>query len=307
MATEARLKCYVSDESIYLYYFGDFEIGKKYHSPFRRDPRPSFLISEHNGQLLWKDFGLSEKVRPDAIGFVTKLRGVSRKEAVRIIWGDFLEKGVSVTRQARSLNIGLPYDLTYREISDSEMVFWTRHCIDRDLLSRFSVKAVDRLYRHGSLVWESTSKEPAYVYLFDKDVFKIYRPLSDDRFRGQGNGDIIEGFKQLPQTGRRLIVTSSMKDSLVLTSLGYAACAPAGETNIRAVLSKARELNARFSEVLILLDNDVPGLKAAQKLSALTGWRAFSLPKGTSKDPADVVKKYGNRFVLSEMLRKLAP
>lgn len=306
MISEARLKCYVSDESIYLYYFGEFEIGRKYNSPLRRDPRPSFIIQQHQGSLLWTDFGLGKTVRPDAIGFVQVLKDMTRDEAVRTIWEDFMHKGVRVRRQPLSMNIGLPYELTSRDMQEFELDYWLRHCIEEPLLDRFNVKAVDALYRHGSKVLTSTKREPSYVYLFDKDIYKIYRPLSEDRFRGQGNGDIVEGYAQLPKSGRSLIISSSMKDTLVLTSLGYNACNPPGETNLRAVLARARELNARFNNIQILFDNDGPGIRSAYRLSGLTGWRPIFLPKEVAKDPADVVKKYGNRFVLSHILRRFA-
>lgn len=305
--TEARLRYYVSDESIYAYYFRDFEIGRKYHSPFRRDPKPSFMIREDGGRLWWIDFGLSRTARPDAIGFVSELYGIDRRQAVERIWGDFMERGATVAKRKRSLNIALPYDVAMGDLEDFELRFWESHCIEKPLLDRFSVKGLRGLYRHGSLMWTSTSTEPAYVYIFAKDVYKVYRPLSEDRFRGQGNGSVLEGYKQLPATGRHLFVTSSMKDTLVLTSLGYCAVAPSSENSMNALLGKARELNSRFSDIHILFDNDPPGIRAARRLGHLTSWKTVFLPKDLAKDPADVVKKYGNRFVLSELLRTFVP
>jgi len=303
---EMRLRFFVSDEEVYQHYFGDFELGKKYNSPLRRDPKPSFLIQMHEGCMLWKDFGLSQKTRPDAIGFVQELFQEERKQAVKRIWDDFMRNGVSVKSVKRSLNIGLPYDLVTHELTSSELRYWAMHCIEKPLLDRYGIKGLTELQRHGGVVWKSTPEEPAYVYPFVKDTFKIYRPLSQDRFRGQNNGMTIEGYAQLPATGTSLIVTSSMKDVLVLTSLGYNAIAPPGESNIRSVLEKARELNARFHRIYILFDNDGPGISAANRLHRHTNWPRIFLPKEVAKDPADVIKKYGNRFVLSRIMAKFA-
>lgn len=308
MITETRLKFYVSEESIFRYYFGEFEIGKKYNSPLRRDPRPSFMINVHEGRLYWKDFGLTSDVSADAIGFVAELNNETRKAAVRRIWHDFMHNKPNLTKKAdKSLNIGLPYDLVTHDLTSFELRYWEQHCIEQPLLDRFNIKGVESLSRHGKLMWRSTAFEPAYAYMFDRDTFKIYRPKSEDKFRGQNNGSVIEGYAQLPATGDCLIITSSMKDTLVLTSLGYAAAAPSGETNIRALFERAREFNARFSNVVILFDNDSPGIRAATRVSHATNWRKIFLPRELAKDPADVVKKFGNRFVLSQILARFVP
>lgn len=307
MVTEARLRCYVSDESMFQYYFGDFEIGRKYNSPLRKDPKPSFQITEKGGALLWFDFGLGKKVRPDGLGFVQELFDVSREEAVKIVWNDFVTLRVTLPKKKRSLNISLPYDLYQHALTQKELEYWQRHCIELPLLERFQVAGLEGLYRHGDLVWKSTDTEPAYVYNFSKDVFKVYRPLSEDRFRGQNNGLTIEGYDQLPRSGSRLFISSSLKDSIVLTSLGYNSCNPPGETNIKALFSKASEFNQRFDEVIVFFDNDKPGIAAAGRVAKETGWKSIVLPKNLAKDPSDVIKKFGNRFVLSETLRNLAP
>lgn len=302
MITERRLRHYVDDEEIYLYYFGDFEIGKKYNSPFRRDPKPSFKIDDHDGFLYWKDFGLTSPKGSDAISFVQQLHNVKRKQAVSIIWRDFISGSPTLPKRNRSLNISLPIDVYPRELKDFELSFWNQHCIEEGLLKRFGIRGVEAVYKHGSLMWTSTPEEPMFYYDFG-GPFKVYRPKSDFRFLGEGNGDVIEGYRQLPQTGRTLIISSSMKDTVVLSSLGYHACNPPSETNLRRVKEKAREFNSRFSNIYILFDNDVPGIRAASSLAAKTGWKPIYIPKNIAKDPADVVKKFENRFVLSAILR----
>ncbi len=300
-----RLHYYVSDETILLYYFGDFEIGQKYRSPFRRDPIPSFMIGNYEGRLFWKDFGLTTAAPLDGIGFVQQLKDISREAAISLIWKDIVLGKPDINKKPRSLNIGLPYDLRTTALRDFELVYWQRHCIEVPTLRKYGVLGVTGLYRHGKLLYESTSEEPAYAYMFGTDVFKVYRPLSEAKFRGQNNGEVIEGYRQLPKTAPKLIISSSMKDTMVLNTLGYAACNPGGEANFKAIVSKARELNNRFSDIYILFDNDGPGIRGASRLSHLTGWKPVFLPKELAKDPSDVVKKYGNRFVITETIKKL--
>jgi hypothetical protein len=103
-----------------------------------------------------------------------------------------------------------------------------------------------------------------------------------------------------------LIITSSLKDTMVLDTLGYAACNPGGEANFKTIVAKAREFNNRFGKIYILFDNDGPGIRGATRLSHFTGWQPIFLPKEVAKDPADVVKRHKNRFVISEIIRNLA-
>lgn len=304
MITEQRLRFYVSDETIFHYYFGDFEIGTKYSSPLRRDPKPSFVISEYEGRLFWKDFGIEDIERHDAIGFVQQKFKISRKEAVLQIWNDFLAGGASVPTRKRSLNIGLPYDMYHRDLEPEELKYWKKHCIDEHVLRFFSVRGLDGLYRHGKELWTSTRDDPAYVYLFGPHSYKIYRPLSVDRFRSQGVSDVLEGYAQLPMWGRKLIITSSFKDAIVLSTLGYPACAPSSESASKALLAKARELGSRFQDIYILYDNDAPGIRAALSIAKATGWRPVFIPREYGKDPAEVVLKSSNRFLLNKILNK---
>jgi len=52
--TEERIKFYLKDEQIYQYYFGDIELGKKYHSPIReKDPNPSLVFMVYDGKVFF--------------------------------------------------------------------------------------------------------------------------------------------------------------------------------------------------------------------------------------------------------------
>lgn len=65
----------------------------------------------------------------------------------------------------------------------------------------------------------------------------------------------------LPKMGEYLVVTKSLKDVMTLYNLGIPAIAPISEN---CFLSKAQyhRLKERFKHIILLYDNDRPGLRA---------------------------------------------
>lgn len=311
MTDETRLRFYVDDSVIYQYYFGDFDLKSKYHSPLRKDPTPSFMFknigTSNIPRIIWNDFGADEIKHKDAIGFVMALEHLSRKEAVALIWKELVvPEKVSITPPKLVMPIKLPYEYRDDEIQDFEMEFWDKFWIGRDLLDFYNVRSLRRLSRMGKKLWGSEPGDPAFIYVFEpKKKFKTYRPYDKlNKFRGSDNGDVIEGYDQLPQCGDHLFITSSLKDTMTLRRCGFLACNPTSENSKKALYPKVRELNQRFGNVRILFDNDTPGMVSAMNLSKITGWEAVMIPPQFPKDPSDIVKNTGNYFLLSEFFSK---
>ena len=112
-----------------------------------------------------------------------------------------------------------------------------------------------------------------------------------DKFRGQNNGDILEGYEQLPDEWEHLIITKSTKDIMTLRRIGVVSCSPTSENSFRTLLSKKDELNERFKRKFIFFDNDTPGIKASRLIHEATGWESFCLPINMGKDPNELVSK----------------
>lgn len=308
---ERRLRFYVSDAVIYKHYFGDFNLVNKYHSPFphRDDPRPSFKFvnigSMKNPRIIWTDFGLSGAKYRDGIGFVMEYFGISRKAAARKIWNELVrDQNVSIKRPVIKYPLNLPYEYGGQPLSDEEMEYWNRLSIPKKLLEAYRISSLAFMRRAGDLIWKSEKDNPTYLYEFSKkDAFKAYRPLdpNKDKFRGQNNGSILEGYDQLPRNGEVLFITSSLKDTLTLRNLGFLAINPTSENSRRALLGKAKELLQRFEKIYILYDNDRPGIIATKVLAQKTGWIPLFLPQHFTKDPSDLVMKSNGRY---KQLRK---
>jgi hypothetical protein len=85
----------------------------------------------------------------------------------------------------------------------------------------------------------------------------------------------LQGYEQLPKTGKLLIITKSLKDVMVLYELGYNAVALQSENdNLNKQIFI--ELSNRFKKIVIFFDNDLPGLDASVKLC-----EKYNLPRIT--------------------------
>lgn len=310
MISQFRLKLYLSDHAIYKHYVGDFSYNLPMSSPLRKDLNPSFVIYHKGDKTFWKDYGYDKVYAKDAIGLVSELYGVGRTEAIQIIWQEVvLNKEASITntvigeRRAKTANI---YDYYTHEIKDFELKYWLDNFdVGRDFLKFFGVLGLKSLYRKNDLIWESTPLNPAFVYTYKNSKgFKIYRPKDKkhDKFRGENNGSIIEGWDQLPATADELVIQSSFKDTIVCRRAGYLGCNPTGEGSLSIIKSKARELNQRFKKIFILFDNDKPGISNANRLSKDTGWTPIVMRN--FKDPSDSVEKTKNYFEVHSVIGK---
>ena len=309
---ETRLKYFVSDVDIYFHYFGEFDLTSKYNSPFRNDPRASFMFknigSFKNPEIIWNDFGMIDLPQRNGVGFVQTLYNINRVAAVDKIWEEMvLSSEVKLVKRKINQPLNLPYEYTKGELQDFELAYWNLMHIEKWRLDFFNVHSLVSLRRVGKKLWGSVEDNPAFIYLFEKeDAFKAYRPLDKwgDKFRGVNNGNILEGYDQLPHQGETLFVTSSLKDTIVVNKAGWWGTNPTSENSRRALYSHVRELNCRFKNIYTFFDNDVPGINAALSLQRETGWKPIMLPSKETKDPSDLVMYEGNYLYLKIFLSR---
>jgi DNA primase len=103
----------------------------------------------------------------------------------------------------------------------------------------------------------------------------------------------IQGTDQLQYNCKYLIITSSLKDLMAFNKLGISnieAIAPDSENTMigeRAI----GELKLKYSNIIVLFDNDEPGVKAAERYKEKYGFSYILLPM--EKDLSDSVKEHG--------------
>ena len=133
-----------------------------------------------------------------------------------------------------------------------------------------------------------------FIYgYFRKDgtLYKIYQPKQKDK-KFVKVRDYIQGSEQL-QKANYLIILSSLKDIMAFTRLGIKnieAVAPDSENTM--IGEKAiGELKPHYEKIVVLFDNDDPGIKAAQRYKDKYGFNTILLPM--EKDLSDSVKVHG--------------
>lgn len=296
-------KVLTSDQIIAHYIGGDISLTMKLSSPFRKDPSPSLAFYEQDGEILWTDFGMSVGHRRDGIGFVMTLFNEPYRHAVSRIYNDIICARVTPPRINKDIIRSNTPDVLVREyFSNSEKNYWLRYGITyEDLLSEY-IYALHALSYDTRVIYQSTVDSPKYQYYFGKNSFKIYMPLERvERFRSYNISTVIERYNTLPRNGDTLIITSSTKDAIVLKKLGYASCAPTGETALRPILNKYSELSYRFKNIYIMLDNDPTGRHSTSYLEAHSNWRWKKIPFYGAKDVSDLVMSTSYRNLATQI------
>lgn len=300
----------ITEYDIFMYYCPTFkELGKKFSSDLREDKSPTVYITPYNGKLLYKDFGNSDHVF-DCFNYVKYKYNCSFVAALRIIDCDF-NLGLSPNTSGKQFTMGI---MGYRQsvvpVFDKNPViirkkkrpwnqedakFWSKYLVSKKILTKFAVEPISHFWVNSN---RFTCKSITYAFKF-KNRYKIYSPYEDkNKWLSNTNKQDVQGFNQLPETGERLIITSSLKDVMCLHAAGYHSVAMQSEMQIpdEKLIS---ELKNRFDTIEILYDNDFnkannPGQVMAKKICDLYGFKNICLPVTfESKDPSDLVSTVG--------------
>ena len=104
------------------------------------------------------------------------------------------------------------------------------------------------------------------------------------------DSSVISLWTKVPEYGDRIVICSSLKDSLVLScQLHIPAICPQGE-GYSISKTAASELRRRFKKVFICFDTDKAGREDAEKLAKETGFINVVPDLGNEKDLSDFYK-----------------
>ena len=269
------------------------------NSPFRQDKIPSFSITWKNGKWLFKDWGDSS-YHGDVIHFIKLYYGVDFNQAVRKIVKDFdckrtfAEEKLHIKKpkhQKDSKQVEL--DIKSRHFNSNEINWWKEFGISFETLKKYNVSAVEYLFFNKTPVKCKTSTYCFREMKENKLSLKIYSPFTPEtKWYSSHNSSVLQGWQQLPNEGKLLIVSKSLKDSMLLFELGYNAVSPNSETQFikKNVLE---QLLKRFKRIIIFWDNDAPGLREGQKWAEKHQLEYIYLPIGGPKDISDYFKVNG--------------
>lgn len=297
----------VNEFDIFKAYVSDFkEIGKKFRSDLRRDPNPSCIIGKSGNRLFYRDFSETKPI--DCFAYMMRKYSITFQDALEMINLDFKLKLTPLKKIIYSPKEVVKYDFDIGTVTKEpteirvqlrpwsliDKAFWfKKYGITLKELKFFRVFPIagfwvkSHYFKAGNL---------SYGYYFGilsdgRQGWKIYQP-NEKQFKWITNcpETIYQGFDQLPWVGDKLIITKSLKDVMMFRKLGIPAIAPQGET-VNLTEEFLLKLYKRFSNILLLYDNDRAGVEASLKIAEQHNIPYCFIPDGI-KDASDYVEKH---------------
>jgi 5S rRNA maturation endonuclease (ribonuclease M5) len=181
------------------------------------------------------------------------------------------------------------------------------YTIGSKLLAKYNVSPLEYYIMQKTdenEVLSSITIKGNYIYGYFKEdgsLYKIYQPkVKDSKFIKVR--DYIQGSEQLTYDKPFLVITSSLKDLMAYNKLKISnseAIAPDSE-NTMIGESTISLLSKRYNSIIVLFDNDEPGVKAAEKYKSKYGFNYVILD--LEKDLSDAIKVHGVDKVRDNML-----
>lgn len=294
----------ISERQIFEFYLDrSFKLGELMKSNLRSDDDTNSLnVFAKDNELRYKDFGHSYG---NCFEYVKNLYRCDYSKAMKIISSDFNIIPGFVDKTIRPNHIIAEDFMNFQKVIIPnkrgwkllDKQYWTdRYYIPITMLLESEIIPANYVYLKNRpdnmFIWgHHTDDNPIYCYKLD-EAWKIYRPLSPNK-KGKWLSTTkdfhIQGMKQLPKKGELLIITSSMKDVLVLRVLGYDAIALGGEAN--NIPDKILDyLYACYDNIIVFYDNDEPGLKYAAILAEKLSSSYIHIPlEYKEKDVSDFI------------------
>ena len=303
-----------SEEQLMEYYLHLPVKKGLFRSPLRRDKQPTCSFYRNkSGTLIFKDFATGQHL--NIFDVVQSIFKCDYFESLRIIANDFgIVRDNTLHKNPGKINLN-PIKIKDKEISkiqievqeftDSELKWWGKYGISKDILKRFNVYSCKHVFLNDQLFAESQQHCPIFGYYGKKyqglELWRCYFPKRTSfRFITNWPSKKIQGYDQLPKKGKLLVITKSMKDSMCLYSCGITACAPNSE-NLFIPDKVLEDLKNRFKNIVVLYDNDRPGLynmaKIRKEHPELT--YVFIPKRYGSKDISDFYKDHGRKETLN--------
>lgn len=303
-----------SEEQLMEYYLHIPVKKGLFRSPLRRDKQPTCSFYRNkSGTLIFKDFATGQHL--NVFDVVQSIFRCDYFESLRIIANDFgIVRDNTLHKNPGKINLN-PIKIKDKEISkiqievqeftDGELKWWGKYGISKDILKRFNVYSCKHVFLNDQLFAESQQHCPIFGYYGKKyqglELWRCYFPKRTSfRFITNWPSKKIQGYDQLPKKGKLLVITKSMKDSMCLYSCGITACAPNSE-NLFISDKVLEDLKSRFKNIVVLYDNDRPGLynmaKIRREHPELT--YVFIPKRYGSKDISDFYKDHGRKETLN--------
>jgi hypothetical protein len=288
------------------------EFGKLFCSELRSDNNPTCSVVDIDAYYIYKDFATGDTY--NCISYVMVKFNYSEQEALRVICADFkidlsneyftpVISLDSIKRKVKKKHKDIK--IKSRPFTKEDLDYWYQYGIVESDLAKFNIKSLEYYWIEGHR-FKVKSGELCFAYCFGNYTYKIYQPY-DENYKWISNTTdrVLQGYNELPFEDELLIITSSLKDVVTLSKLGYIAVAPASEVSyIPDDIMK--ELKIRFNKIMVYFNNDIAGILGANNYKDKYGLDFIHHSIDIlEKDPSDYVKSYGLNKLDELMLKML--
>ena len=331
--TKEEILSKVTELDIIQHYLGEISLKKNYVNPIRPgDTSPSgrFYKNSSTNKITFIDFA-DKNFNFDCFTLVMKGFNLSFTEALSKIVkdlnikfdGTFDIKKINknslgqkvfndLNRAKTNSNTELKknYDFIVKErgyFNKFDLKYWNQFNITEQILNKFNVKPVFKCYikyldtNKTSLIYNDNIVDPCYAYEFiykNNIYYKLYRPLAKNKkykWKSNINNSIIQGFSSLEYNSKLLIITSSLKDAMTLSSLGYEAIAPQSESSFIDI-ETLKKLKFIYKYIVLFYDYDTTGIKQSNIIKE--NYKDFNIKTiftndNNLKDISDYIKEKG--------------
>jgi hypothetical protein len=267
-----------------------------------KDKVPSMVIYYNAGSRYYKFKDFSSGKQGDNIELVQELFNLTRQQAVVKIMNDYQEyvnfNGTVKLPEFKVHDKFKVSDFEMRTWNTLDEKYWLGYKVGSKILQKYNVVplkffTMEREETDGVITSFTFSNPYMYGYFRnDGSLYKIYTPKNTEKkFIKVEN--YIQGLEQLKYDCKYLLITSSLKDLMTFDKLSISNIESIAPDSENTMISETviKELKSKYFKIIILFDNDEPGIKAAQKYKEKYGLDYVILP--LEKDLSDSVKLHG--------------
>ena len=294
--------------SIYQHYIGPhYQVGQKICSPLpatvrKPDHKPSFSTKDIGNTIIWHDFGYESQYGYGPIGFVAVMEGVDYEQAKEIIRNKGFRASTYVKPQLTDLMAKKPelkFETTMLQAEHYQ--YFDMLLVEPKWLHFYGYEAVDTVAMGQKVIWKGNDSNIGFykrIGAGDKGYFPYNKAYSKLPKVLHQKIDILEGWDELPPSGKLLIITKSLKDVIVLRSCGYNAVSLSSETSVNIFKLYYWQLSERFENIVVWGDPDAAGAVLVRNVKKYIP-RAKEAKSIIDKDPSDIILITRNRFYIN--------
>jgi len=292
--TKENILSRISQEEIFEKILGiTVELKTKIKNPLREDNFPSCYFYYNKNQLRFRDPALP--LNEDCFGLVMKINNCNFMEALEYIAFIFeltqenkIVKSEFSLYKEKSKVIDIIFTPVFNTNKEGEIIwrkeeleYWKQYYITPEVLKEFKVFSIRGYYKDNILRYIYKSSDICFCYGQRENAIKKYKFYYPNRsiIRFISNMKEIDGYNDLPEKGKLLVITKSRKDRMCLSLFGIISIAVQAEGNyiIPDILD---DIEKRFERIIIFFDFDRTGVTGTNRLKRKRGYEYIFLTNG---------------------------